>query len=48
MSDHYLVEGKLRVGMRWARARRPRGDREVLKVSELGKREKVMEYQEKL
>ena len=38
----------MRVGMRWVRARWAGGDREVLKVSELGKREKVIEYQEKL
>jgi len=48
MSDHYLVETKLSVDMRWTRARRAGGGREVLKVSEPGKREKVMEYQEKM
>ena len=47
MSDHYLVEGKLRVGMKWVR-REVRGVREVLKVSRFGKGEKVGEYQGKL
>ena len=46
MSDHFLVGRKLRVSMRCARARRAVGDREVFKLSELGKREKVREYQE--
>ena len=48
MSDHYLVEGKLKVGMRWRRARQTGCVREVLKVSEWDKSEKVREYQEKL
>ena len=48
LSDHYLVEGRLRVGTCWLRGRRDRCGREVLKVSELEKREKLNEYQGKM
>ena len=47
LSDHFLVEGKLRVGTRWMN-RRVREDRKTLKVSELGKQEKEAEYQGKI
>ena len=47
ISDHYLVEGKLRVVGRWRKQRRS-GGREVLKVSALNVREKEREYQERL
>ncbi|KAK7945076.1 hypothetical protein WMY93_000804 [Mugilogobius chulae] len=48
MSDHYLVEGRLRVGMPWVRSRRSGDVREVLRVSVLKNREKVCEYQGKI
>lgn len=41
MSDHYLVQGKLRVGMKGERAKQAGCVRKVLKVSELDKREKI-------
>ena len=48
MSDHYLVESRLRVsGRRWD-GRRVGCVREGLKVSELRKSEKAREFQEKL
>lgn len=48
VSDHFLVEGKLRV--RWGRGgERPnRSVREVIKVEELQKREKRVEYEERI
>ena len=46
ISDHYLVEGKLRVDGRWKRRRG--GGREVLKVSVLNDKDKEHEYQERL
>ena len=48
VSDHYLVEGRLRVAERW----RPGGGRGVgrmcIRVRELRKEEKKLEYQEKI
>ena len=48
MSDHYLVEAKMRFDVRVSRGRMRGGAREVVKVSELNKREKEREYQERL
>lgn len=47
MSDHFLVEGRLRVGRRWVRRLNVEG-RQVLRVSELEKREKEIEYKERV
>ena len=44
MSDHFLVEEKLRIGMRWMKTRQE-GYNTGLKVSELDKEEKMVEYQ---
>ena len=46
VSDHYLVEGRVRVVGRWRQARSAVGVRKGVKVSELCKREKELEYQE--
>ena len=46
MTDHYLVEGRLRVDGKWRRRRR--GGREVLKMSVLNDKEKEHEYQKRL
>ena len=35
MSDHILLEGRMRVKQRWKGNRRARGGREVVEVSEL-------------
>ena len=48
MSDHFLVEGKLKVKYRWERRKVGGGGREMIKFSELAKEEKVREYQGKL
>uniref|UniRef100_A0A8C8DHP6 ribonuclease H n=1 Tax=Oryzias sinensis TaxID=183150 RepID=A0A8C8DHP6_9TELE len=48
MSDHYLVEGRLRVGMPWVRSRKSGEARKVLRVSVLKNREKMCEYQREL
>ena len=45
MSDHFLVEGRLKVVNGWKRNERRVCKKEVLKVSELNKREKKDEYQ---
>lgn len=45
ISDHYLVKAKLRVDMKWIRAKQAGGVREIMKVNELDKREQVTEYQ---
>ena len=47
ISDHYLVEGRLRVGGRWRKRRRVEG-KQVLKVSVLNDSVRKREYQEKL
>ena len=47
ISDHFLVEGKLRVVGKWKKQRRS-GRREVLRVSALNVKEKEREYQERL
>ena len=48
MSDHFFVEGKIRVGMSRVKNRNDGAVRKALKVSELKKREKAEEYQERL
>ena len=48
MSNHFLVEGELRVGMKWVNTRRVGEAKRVLKVSELNKKEKIIEYQERI
>lgn len=48
MSDHFLVEGKLKVGMKWSKVRQRGEERKVLKVRELGKEKKAVEFQEML
>ena len=45
MSDHILVEGKLRVDMKWVKTRRVGEIKKVVKVSELNTTEK---YQERI
>ena len=47
ISDHFLVEGKLRVEDRWRRRKRTEG-REVLRVNTLNEKEKEKEYKKKL
>ena len=48
MSDHFLVQGLLRVDRGWLRARGGGEARRTLKLSELEKEEKIVEYQEKI
>ena len=48
LSDHHLVEGRLRVGTSWVRGRRERCGKEVVKVRELENGEKLNEYQGKV
>ena len=48
ISDHFLVEGRLKVMYRWNKRREGGGERELIKLSELGKSEKVLEYQAKV
>lgn len=45
--SNFLVERRLRKGSRGYRRRRAGEEKQALKVSELRKREKIMEYQEK-
>merc|ERR1712035_110384 len=47
MSDHFLVEGRLRVAGRWSH-RKVEGGREALKVSVLNERGKEREYKESI
>lgn len=47
VSDHFLVESKLKVCSKW-NARRVTGGRGVVKVSESDKREKEQAYVEKV
>ena len=47
ISDHFLVEGKLRVENRWRREKRAQG-REVLKVNCLNEEKKEKEYKKQL
>ena len=48
MSDHFLVEGKLKVKHKWVKRREGGSGREMLKLSEFTKGEKVLEYQKKV
>ena len=48
MSDHYLVEGKVKVVPAWTRKKDEGGGREILKLDEFEKEEKVREYQERV
>ena len=48
MSDHFLVEKRLKMVEGWRSAGRIEGVRSVLKVSELNKRVKEQAYQESL
>lgn len=48
MCDCYLLEGKLRIGMRWMRAKSTGCVREVLKVSDIDEREETIEYHDKM
>ena len=50
MSDHFLVEGKLKVKYKWEKRREGEGERgrEMIKLSEFAKGEKVLEYQAKV
>ena len=48
LSDHFLVEGDLKVGKGWLRVRRTVEVKRALRVSELEKEEKVEEYQQKI
>ena len=48
ISDHFLVEGKLVVGVRWGKTKTGEKVRRVLKVGELGKEGKSEEFQELL
>ena len=48
MSDHFLVEGRLKVKYKWQKRREGGGGREVIKLSELAKGEKALEYQVKV
>ena len=41
MFDNFLLDGKLRVGMRWVKTRRVGEAKKILKVSELNKKEKI-------
>ena len=43
ISNHFRVEGKLRIGMRWVKTRRVGKAMRVLKVSELNRKEKMEE-----
>ena len=47
MSDHYLVEARVLVAKEWC-SREKRSRREVVKIEELRKTEKMREYQEKV
>ena len=46
ISDHFLVEGRLKGIGRWRRGRDRLEGRRVVKVKELNKREKDVEYKE--
>ena len=48
MSDHFLVEGKLKVRYKWEKRRDGSSGREMIKLSEFAKGEKVPEFQGKL
>ena len=48
MSDHYLVESKVKVAERWRPIRGVAVGRMCIKVRELMKKEKMLEYQEKI
>ena len=51
MTDHYLVEGKMKVVPAWVRKKDEgsgRVSREIVKINELEKEEKVREYQERV
>ena len=48
MSDHFLVEGKLKVRYKWEKRREGGSGREMIKLSEFAKEEKVLEFQGKL
>ena len=48
ISDHFLVEGRLRVGGRVRRNRRIGESRLTLKVSEFEKRDRCVEYQARI
>ena len=48
MSDHFLVEARLKLVGFWRSARRMKGVRNVLKVSELNNSVKERAYQESL
>ena len=48
MSDHLLVEGRLRVEQRWKGIKRVGVGREVVKVSELNVESKAEEFQQAL
>ncbi|MCP4264721.1 MAG: hypothetical protein GY777_03945, partial [Candidatus Brocadiaceae bacterium] len=48
MSDHYLVEGRLRVMTRWMGGKNVKGVRKVVNVRRLYDAEKEREYQEKV
>ena len=47
MSDHYLVEGRIKVNGRFVR-REGRNVREVVKIEELEKKVNIRRYQEKI
>ena len=46
LSDHFLVEGEMKLARRWGKAKQGGGERKVLKARELEKAEKVAEFQE--
>ena len=48
MTDHYLVEGRLKVVPAWIRKKDEGSDREIVKINELEKEEKMREYQERV
>ena len=48
ISDHYLVEGKVRVAERWRPMRGVAMEQMHIKVRELRKKEKMLEYEEKI
>ena len=48
VSDHFLVEGRVRAGGRWRRGRGANEGRKVVKVKELTKKEKELEYKENI
>ena len=48
MSDHYLVEGRMKVVFEWRKRKRVESGRERIKLDEFAKEEKVREYQERV